>query len=393
MSFRNSTTAYIRVKKKRILFVAPYPPPFSGPETSAKMFMASDITKRHEVSLFNTNFRKSNADKGKVNLNIVIIYFRFIFGLIFRIIKYRPHIIYYYVTATKIGWLYKDIWCIFISKLFFRKIIIHMRAGHFKNNFKSMPGCTQRLISFACSLVDLALAQSPTLKSQFEGLVIPGKIDFVYNMIDVQKYSPLEPVKKELSILFIGHLSKAKGYTDLLRAMPLVVHQNPDIQFLFAGTKLKEERNSITNYITGEILEWEDPQEVYDAYIRNKCDINYKYLGVLNERDKIKQIRSSTVFVLPSYSEGFSMAVLEAMSIGIPIVTCPVGALADIIHHNENGLLVNPGDYRALARAIISVLNDNILCREISLKCRKDVIEKFSIDVVAKRYIELFRKV
>ena len=104
--------------KKKILFVAPYPPPFSGPESSAKLFMESSIHEYFDVSLFDTNFRKSNSDKGKLGLAALIIFIKFIFGLIIRLIRYEPDIVYYYVTATKVGWLFKDIWLIIISKLF-----------------------------------------------------------------------------------------------------------------------------------------------------------------------------------------------------------------------------------------------------------------------------------
>ena len=62
--------------KRKILFVAPYPPPYSGPETSAKLFMESKIHDFYEVNLFDTNFRKSNADKGKLGISAILIFFK-----------------------------------------------------------------------------------------------------------------------------------------------------------------------------------------------------------------------------------------------------------------------------------------------------------------------------
>jgi len=378
---------------KKILFIAPFPPPYSGPESSAKMFIEAPIAEHFKIIPFNISFRKSARDRGKVGIYIVFIFLRFICGLVIRIIRYRPEIVYYYVTATKLGWIYKDIWCILGSKLLFRKVVIHMRAGHFRRNYTEMSWLYRKLVRYACSRVDLAIVQSDTLKDQFKDLVQPEKIEVVPNMIDTIKYAPDPSINKENEIFFMGFLSKAKGYTDLLKALPIVVEAHNDIKFSIAGTKLKKERNDITNFLTGERLTWEDPEEVYNAYIKGKFENNFTYLGVINETEKIAQFRKSLMFVLPSYSEGFSMSVLEAMSTGTPIIASPVGALSDIIENNSNGILIEPGNPKELGQAIILLLEDINLREKISKNSRSLVLEMFSKEIVSQKYVELFKKV
>jgi len=136
-----------------------------------------------------------------------------------------------------------------------------------------------------------------------------------------------------------------------------------------------------------------DPEEVYDSYIKGKYENNYTYLGVINESQKIKQLHNSLIFILPSYSEGFSMSVLEAMSTGTPVITCPVGAMLDIIEDGSNGILIEPGSHKELSLAILSLLADPDLRGKISKNSRSLAVEMFSKEVVSKKYVELFNEV
>jgi len=379
--------------KRKILFVAPYPPPYSGPETSAKLFLESNIHEYFNVVLFDTNFRKSNSDKGKLGLTAVKIFVKFIFGLIIRLVRYQPDIVYYYVTATKVGWLFKDIWLILVSKLFGKKVVIHMRAGHFDYNFSKMYSFQQRIIKKVCKYVDFGLAQSFSLMSQFEEILPVSKVGFVYNMINTDLFKPESGVKNQKEIFFMGHLTKAKGYNDILRAMPKVIEKHPNALFTFAGSKLKDERNVFNDYTNKEPLTNENSSIPLTKLLKNGYAKNYNYIGIIDEQKKIAQFNKSQLFVLPSFSEGFSMAVLEAMSMGKPVVTTPVGALKDIIANKENGYLVSPGNVDEIAKAIITLLDNPKVCDEISSTNRNTVVLNYSIQNVVHRYIEIFNKI
>ncbi|WP_170287255.1 glycosyltransferase family 4 protein [Halioglobus maricola] len=375
-----------------ILFVAPYPPPYSGPESSAKMFLESDITNYFDIVFFNTNFRKSNTEKGKANLGAVFIFFKFTLGLILRLIQNNPKIVYHYVTATSLGWLFKDIWLIAISKLFGKKVVLHMRAGHFNSNFERANFLERFVIARFARICDLGLAQSISLEPQFKHLLPSHKVSHVHNMIDCRKYSRTEPLSTNQVVFFMGHLTQAKGYTDILKAMPSVIEKFPKVKFVFAGTKLEKERNVFNNYVNGAPILFENTREIESEIVRSHPN-NYCYLGVVDERKKIQQLLSSSIFVLPSYSEGFSMSVLEAMAVGLPIVTTPVGALQDIITNEDSGLLVSPGNIEQLTRSLIRLLSDRELREEIGERNMESVKKFYSMDKVAIEYKAIFEKV
>ena len=378
--------------KMKILLVGPYPPPYSGPESSIKLLMESPFTKKADVRLFDINFRKDMNSKGKVDIGAFFAFFRIIFGLVRHIVTFRPDIVYYYVTATRMGWLYKDIWVILTARCFFRKVVIHMRAGHFKFNYEGSSRWVRFLIRFACSRCDMGLVQGEALRDQFEGLIPSEKIHVVNNMIDVEKYSAPHPLEyKQNRCFFMGHLSFAKGYCDLLAVVGDVVKEFPTAEFVFAGYQIASEKNIFRDQLTGEVLTAEDPKKCYDTFIAGKFESNYQYLGPIGEEQKIKELQNCAVFLLPSYSEGISMAVLEALSISRPVICTPVGALGEVVRSGENGIVVQPGDRQALSEAIRKILGDTELRHKMMLSNHEYVCSHFSKEIIAERLLSLFQ--
>ena len=324
---------------------------------------------------------------------MIVAFFTFVFRLVYLTAIKRPKLVYYFVTATRVGWLGRDIWCILISKLLGAKIIIHMRAGHFKRSLESCSALEKTIIRFACSLVSLGIVQSKNLRDQFEGLIKDHKIVDIYNAIDTEKYSNEVPYVYDPNIiLFLGHLSFAKGYCDILRAIPKIAKKYPAVCFYFAGTKLAEERNIYYDQLTGQRIMFEDPDECYDKYIRNVYEKNYKYLGVVDEPEKIDLFRKCNFLILPSYSEGLSMAILEAFSMAKPVVCTAVGALGEIVQDGVNGFVVPPGDIERLVRRVFTLLSDSEVRNRIALHNKLYARQTFDTNIIAKKLTDCFEK-
>jgi glycosyltransferase involved in cell wall biosynthesis len=100
---------------------------------------------------------------------------------------------------------------------------------------------------------------------------------------------------------------------------------------------------------------------------------------------KSRLLRDCGVFVLPSYSEGMSRAILEAMSAGVPIVATPVGANPEIVESGVNGILVPVGNISALASAIVSLLKDPSTRQRMGAQNSLDAGAKFHPDIIAER--------
>jgi glycosyltransferase involved in cell wall biosynthesis len=384
----------MKIEKTKILFIGPYPPPYSGPEMAMKTLLESELSISYEIRFLKTNVRSSNEHKGKIDLHIVIAFFSFVIRLIGALLDHRPTLVYYFVTATGLGWLGRDVWCIFISRLFGAKVIIHMRAGHFRYNYDQLDTLQKKVIKAACSLVSLAFVQADCLRNQFKGLISENRIATVYNAIDVSHHQNQNPFKySPCTVLFLGLLTYAKGYCDILKIIPAIAEKYPDVRFCFAGTKIKGERNVFHNQVNGRPIHFEDPDACYDIFVKGKYDRNYEYLGIISGKEKVDRIKNCTVFVLPSYSEGFSMAILEALTLGKPLVCTPVGALGEIIKDEINGLLVAPGDLEGLEQAIERLLGDSDLRNRMALTNLAYGQASFSKEIIAARIAYYFDSV
>jgi glycosyltransferase involved in cell wall biosynthesis len=99
--------------------------------------------------------------------------------------------------------------------------------------------------------------------------------------------------------------------------------------------------------------------------------------------EKIDDVLSSgELFVLPSYAEGLPNALLEAMSIGIPVIATRVGAIGEVVEEGRSGLLVEPGDVRGLADRIESLLANEELADRLGAEGRKQVLDNYSMERV-----------
>jgi glycosyltransferase involved in cell wall biosynthesis len=140
------------------------------------------------------------------------------------------------------------------------------------------------------------------------------------------------------TILFLGSWTFRKGIRDLVAAFSRVVGQLPSVRLIVAGSHVPPE-TVLTSF-----------PEVARAAVR--------VTPPGTEQDLLALMHESAVMVLPSLYEGFGIAFLEAMAVGVPVIGTPTGGMADLIESGVNGLLVPPHDPEALAEAIVTLLSN-----------------------------------
>ena len=101
-------------------------------------------------------------------------------------------------------------------------------------------------------------------------------------------------------------------------------------------------------------------------------------------------LNAMDIFVLPSYSEGMSLALLEAMAAGLPVIATAVGGTPEVVTDGENGLLIPPRDAEALAGALERLLADPALAQHLGANARAHVREHFSLDRLGREINRIY---
>ena len=371
-------------KKTKALFIGPYPPPYSGPELGMKYFLESDLRNKFDITHLKTNVRKSQVNKGRFDLAMITAFFRFMWKLSGILVWNRPKLAYYPITATQTGWIGRDVWCLLLCALFGVKTVIHLRAGHLKINYDKFAWWVKILVRWSCRTVSLALVQAGCLRNQFQGLAPDDRIAVMNNAVDTDQYDnpDLDSYDPNL-ILYLGNLSTAKGYCDLVEIIPRVADGFPDVKFCFGGTFIEVNHNVKFDQATGAPIKERSPSQMHEEISSGPYAGNYRYLGVVSGQEKFDLLQQASFLVLPSYSEGFPLSILEAMSMGKPVVYSPVGALPEVMTDGVNGLLVKPGAPAELADKIMALLGDRAKRDEIARTNYAYTREKFALEIIA----------
>ena len=116
-----------------------------------------------------------------------------------------------------------------------------------------------------------------------------------------------------------------------------------------------------------------------------------RFMGQVD--DPSTYLIASDIFVLPSRVEGLPNALLEAMACQVACVVTPVGGNLDVVLHEENGLVTPVGDAEAMARMLLRLLEDRQLRERLAAAGRQTVENRFAIEKIAKRHLELYNDV
>jgi glycogen synthase len=174
-------------------------------------------------------------------------------------------------------------------------------------------------------------------------------IAVVPNAIDQDWADEIEPLPSELNglegplVLYLGQLKYRKGFDLLAQAIPAILESCPEAHFVFAGHSPIHE---------AELLRLVD-----QAGARDRLTL----LHNVSEGQKAALFRraaQSGVYVLPTRYEGFGIPLIEAMSVGCPVVSTDIPVIDELIIDGENGLLFPLEDVKGLAEVVIRVLQD-----------------------------------
>ena len=203
-----------------------------------------------------------------------------------------------------------------------------------------------------------------------------NRVIYLPNGVDTNLFKP-EGKKEENLLLFVGRITANKGLHVLLKALDYL-------------------KTSVRLAIIGP-ADWDN--DYYQAILKSierenqKSTHEIEYLGALDQSEVIKWYQKASVFILPSFIEGFPVTVLEALSCETPVIATSVGGIPEIIQNYETGILVSPNDHKGLADAIQYLLENKDVRLKVGRKGRKRVIEEYSLDNACKKLCVIYKQI
>jgi glycosyltransferase involved in cell wall biosynthesis len=208
-----------------------------------------------------------------------------------------------------------------------------------------------------------------------------SRITIIPNGVDTQQFSPVANdvklrLRSELSLpadafvaVYCGRLQAGKGLDVLITTWDEIARRQEarKMLLLVVGSGTLQER------LEGDYGRWE----------------SIRFAGWKSETERY--LRAADLFILPSYGEGMSNALIEAMSCGLPCIATRIGGIEELIQHKENGYLFEPGDNQMLGRHILTVLTDGAGVVAAGRKARDHVLACLSIAQVADQYTVLYK--
>jgi glycosyltransferase involved in cell wall biosynthesis len=275
-----------------------------------------------------------------------------------------------------------DIWAGFVTKamsnaklIWSRRDMGILRTGKHHAAYRLMAGAPDKVFAVSEEVRRHCI--------EVDG-IDPSRVQTVYNGLDLADWNADARSEEraresggESIVATVGNIRRVKGHDVFIRAAASVAEKFPHTSFRIAG----------------DVLEPEYFQELQALVHELKLSDRFHFVGgVSNLRDYLS---AAEVFVLPSRSEGFSNAIVEAMAAALPVVATNVGGNAEAVQDGVSGVIVPPDDPDALASAIVDLLSDTAKAKQMGQAGKRLAAEKFTTEAmmgqITRVYASLLR--
>lgn len=353
----------MRKEKINVLLVSPLPPPSGGIARWTEQYI--NWCEKHDLSvtLVNTSItgkRASNINKNRNIFDEIRRTRNILKEIRFYITKRDLFDIIHINTSLSTFGILRDL--IITNKLFRYQIpiIIHYRCNIEDQIKKS------RLKKIILEKMVKKAKLNIVLNDQSHLYLsnMTNKISKIPNFIDSLNSWPEKKIYSDLvkNVLFVGHVTQTKGIREILKASV----ELKDINFILVGPvdkKLKIKTTYENVYFKGEIAN----SDTKDFYI------------------------NTDVFLFPTYTEGFSNSILEAMSYGLPIITTNVGANMETLE-GRGGIIIEINSPNEIVDAILKI-NNKYIRNQMGMWNKSKVKENYSIEIVMEKIISMYKEV
>lgn len=346
-------------KELRVLMVGPDRSVHGGISGVVNNYYEAGLDKKTELCYIGT---MAEGSKIRKLLKAAAAYVTFLFKL--------PGYELVHVNMASDASYYRKSVFVRTAHLFRKKLVIHQHGGDFEGFYHNqLKDRGRKSVKKVLSMGDAFLVLAPAWKEFFGTIIDKDKITVLPDAIEIPALEKKEYGQHK--ILFLGRLCEAKGIRELLSVMPALKEKYPSLQLYLGGI-------------------WED-RELEKAAEQQKDTV--KWLGWVSGEEKKRYLKECDIFVLPSYFEGQSVSLLEAMAYSCGIVASKTGGIPQMIIEGETGLFAMPKDAASLYEGLDRLLSDEALCKRLGEEARRKVEREFSIEENMERLLQIYRRV
>lgn len=247
----------------------------------------------------------------------------------------RPDLVHVH-TAEYYSFLRKSAYVLLTKYVWRRPVVLHVHGPTFDRYVERASPPLRALQRLVFDASDAIVVLSPYWKRALEPYLPAEKVLVLPNAVDVDEYDPAFPETPH--VVFVSNHYPRKGLVEFVEAIDRL-----------KGNESDEGVPAFRVSIAGSGPLSEHAERLADRYE------GVEYLGYVSEAEKRRLLCAASIYVLPAYAEGLPIGVLEGMAGGNAVVATAVGGVPDLIDE-DGGVLVDPGDERALADAIRSLL-------------------------------------
>jgi glycosyltransferase involved in cell wall biosynthesis len=228
---------------------------------------------------------------------------------------------------------------VWLAVLFRKPVIMHTHGCEFHLFFDRLSKLSQWLVALTFRRCAAVIALSDSWRDYYiqHCRLDPNRVVVMLNPVKVPPIVPRRPQSAQVKFIFLGRIGARKGAFDVIQAVArFAPAQQQRMMLWLAGD--------------GELAQ---AQALIDQHQLGHC---IQLLGWIDGETRDRLLSEADVFLLPSQNEGLPVAMLEAMAWALPVIVTPVGGIPEMVTHQQQGFLVEPGDVAAIGEAMQTLL-------------------------------------
>lgn len=370
------------MKRKKILFLSPLPPPHYGSALSSEMCLSIlQKNKNFLVKHIRLNIAREMSEIGKMSFSKIKTVLKTKKNIIEEIKGFDPDVVYFVPATSGVGLLRDAYYIKHIQKRFNKRLILHLRSRVLEKDWSNF---IKRKIITSMLKEKEVIILGERLKIDLHDVVSMEKTiilpNAIHNDVTDSMFKRILIKRKEnktLQLLFLSNMDVSKGWFTVLESCKILKEKKIPFICSFVGAwQSKRDEKRFFNFVK--------------KYGLSK-EVHYVGKKVGNEKREILARTDILLFPTEYPLETFGRVIVEGMMYGVPVVANSIATIPEIIEDKKSGFLLKENSPEEIAQFVVT-LQASSLRKKVGLAARKRFLEKYEQKKFEEQFIQIFEK-